>query len=350
MILVLLGAGASYDSIGGTSLVTPPDFASLAWRPPLTDDLFGNRQQFAALLDQFPALRGKVVELRAKLQSGVIVLEAALAELEEAAKTDARSAEQMMALRFYIRSLCWECSSLWPQSAYGATNYHALVGTLDERARATGERVLYVTFNYDTLLEQSMADEMKTAFDTTASYVANGRRTNVFKPHGSWNWAHRVSPVSVPVGQSQDQWLMENALNLKVSEEIEIRRDWRTGVRGTAWVPALALPVQNKSHFVWPADQQERLVAQLPEVNRILVIGWRAMERHFLALLHQYLQPEMTRVLIANKTLVEGQEAWDRLRIRVGSRLMTIRGGADPVTDLEFSSLFASPEYEAFLA
>ncbi len=49
--------------------------------------------------------------------------------------------------------------------------------------------------------------------------------------------------------------------------------------------PALALPVVSKSEFVCPQPHLERLKQMIPNVERILVIGWRGAEKHFLSLL-----------------------------------------------------------------
>jgi hypothetical protein len=49
--------------------------------------------------------------------------------------------------------------------------------------------------------------------------------------------------------------------------------------------PAIAIPVEKKHSFECPPHMLEELVALLPQITKILVIGWRATEEHFLALL-----------------------------------------------------------------
>lgn len=49
--------------------------------------------------------------------------------------------------------------------------------------------------------------------------------------------------------------------------------------------PAIALPVEKKRSFECPSDMLEELANLLPQITKILVIGWRGTEEHFLAML-----------------------------------------------------------------
>src|SRR5207244_6413216 len=49
--------------------------------------------------------------------------------------------------------------------------------------------------------------------------------------------------------------------------------------------PAIAIPVETKRSFECPAEMLEGLVELLPFVSKLLIIGWRATEAHFLSLL-----------------------------------------------------------------
>jgi hypothetical protein len=50
-------------------------------------------------------------------------------------------------------------------------------------------------------------------------------------------------------------------------------------------IPALAIPVVTKSNFVCPQAHIDHLEQLLPKVEKILVMGWRGAETHFLKLL-----------------------------------------------------------------
>lgn len=60
---------------------------------------------------------------------------------------------------------------------------------------------------------------------------------------------------------------------------------------GSPVVPAIAIPVQTKTDdtFDWPDSHRAYLKQLLPQVTKILIIGWRRKEAHFLNLLREKL-------------------------------------------------------------
>jgi hypothetical protein len=53
----------------------------------------------------------------------------------------------------------------------------------------------------------------------------------------------------------------------------------------TGILPALAMPLEGKTAFSWPQDQHAHMQTLKGRVERLLTIGWRAAEPHFLDLL-----------------------------------------------------------------
>ncbi len=66
------------------------------------------------------------------------------------------------------------------------------------------------------------------------------------------------------------------------------------------FIPALAIPVVRKEHYECPVDHLNRLDAFLPKVTKLLVIGWRANESHFLERLQKNLTGNDIRVMIVS--------------------------------------------------
>jgi hypothetical protein len=58
-----------------------------------------------------------------------------------------------------------------------------------------------------------------------------------------------------------------------------------SNVDNTPLFPAIAIPVETKSGFECPGDHLDCLRANLQGVTKILIVGWRATEKHFLNLL-----------------------------------------------------------------
>ena len=79
--------------------------------------------------------------------------------------------------------------------------------------------------------------------------------------------------------------------------------------------PPIAIPVENKSHFACPQVFVEQLVQVLPHFTKILVVGWRASERHFLNLLGNRLTGlrRGVQIFVVAGSTSDGEEA--KLRI-----------------------------------
>lgn len=54
--------------------------------------------------------------------------------------------------------------------------------------------------------------------------------------------------------------------------------------------PAIAIPVETKGEFECPDIHLDELTRYLPEVDRILIIGWRGADQHFVTLLKSKLR------------------------------------------------------------
>jgi hypothetical protein len=128
MLLVIFGAGASYDSV---SHLPPPG----SGRPPLGNKLFEDRTIFVNAMKRFPECIPLVPTLRGK---GVQV-EKELARIKEQTKTYPRAFSELTAIRFYLHYALWECQRDWHRSHNGITNYAALLRELDRWRVETGD-------------------------------------------------------------------------------------------------------------------------------------------------------------------------------------------------------------------
>jgi SIR2-like domain len=299
-LLVIFGAGASYDSVDeNLALDEAARTGPQLFRPPVTADIFSPRSTFGPVLASLPRLLGLVVELRKRVSVGE-ALERQLDNVQVRAEAgDAIAAVQLMSLRFYLREVIESCGRTWPTMAYGATNYAWLVGRLDQWARDHSEAVTYVTFNYDTMLEAAFGSELRHGLNQFSDYMAHPR-ARLFKLHGSVDWGYRVERPG-PFDSTDRNWLINSAFTVPTDSRIELRRDWISGIQGEAWVPALAVPIQAKGGFVCPDDHLSRLHDDLHSVDRVLAIGWRAMELHFTTMLREGLTRPTDALLAACK-------------------------------------------------
>lgn len=350
MLLVIFGAGASYDSAPtyppGSSVQGAGAGAALDefYRPPLADRLFANRPAFAAALGHFAECQPIVPRLRHLYKETV---EEALEDLQVKAKTYPRGVQQLIAVRYYLQEILLNCSTRWNGTTQGVTNYKTLLDQI-ERAHKGNESVCLVTFNYDTLLEDAL-----TGFDlpikSMADYTKGHPFYRMFKLHGSVNWARLLrnnieGPNPYNPSQVAREWI-RRAMELNVSDDYVVWGGSPIAVAdGKPAIPAIAIPVGKGKIFECPHEQVEKLRELLPLTTKVLVIGWRAAEEHFLRLLREHL-PAGISLYIVSGSAADAEET--RLRI---NRALEKKGPAHINTNANgFSDFILSRQAEIFL-
>jgi hypothetical protein len=292
MLLVIFGAGASYDSVlhfpppappsgsqNNCSPVIVPARAPVEdFRPPLANQLFDNRELFVAVMNNYPACKPLVNLLRGDIQ-----VERQLAKFEQESGTYPLRRQQLAAIQYYLHHMLWDCQVRWLRHHQGITNYATLLDALERWRHDHGERICFVTFNYDTILEESITELWKYKFDSLESYTAHPA-FRVIKLHGSIDWGlhlqDRLPPLTKPaeIIESATRGIESLGTYGKVSVPARFPD-------GTLGFPALAIPVEKKSEFSCPEDHRRALAEVIPNVTKIITIGWRATEQHFLNML-----------------------------------------------------------------
>jgi hypothetical protein len=292
MLMVVFGAGASFDSCPtyppGTRVPTAHPLNKFH-RPPLANELFANRPSFAKAIDDFPECRPIVPRLR---NLGERSIEAVLEDIQQEAETYPRAKQELAAVRCYLHRVITETETEWLRVIRQVTNYLTLIREI-ERTHKADEPVGLVTFNYDTLLEYACFH-----FGLHVEGIPDYTRHpfyKVFKLHGSVNWSRRVEPQIVSPSGTDPltalQNMVQRAAELRITDDYIFSSGRTTGVvQGKLAFPAIAIPVEKKSSFECPQQMIDELTALLPQVSKMLVIGWRATEAHFLDLLKRHLR------------------------------------------------------------
>ncbi len=124
MLMVIFGAGASYDSFPSRR-----PFAELEVmrrdnpsRPPLANELFSHTDRFRHLLNNYPKCRPLVARLEPR-DRRTLSLEEQLEQFESQAATDPERKRQLLSIRYYLRDLIADCDLSWSQTTYGVSNY-----------------------------------------------------------------------------------------------------------------------------------------------------------------------------------------------------------------------------------
>jgi hypothetical protein len=285
LLLVIFGAGASYDSVDLNLTPSLERFVDSGemYRPPLARELFDERPDFLNAMNRWQRISMLIPRLRLAARGNGVAIETTLREIQAEADDFAERRSHLMALEFYLREILDTPMVNWLQAAGRATNYS---GLFDQLGRAEMARdSLLVTFNYDELIEYSIADVFGWRIQGIDDYL----RPNValIKPHGSVRWRQELR---VADGSRLDGDVIAAASRQELVGG-EIYYDWTyQGTTGETIHPAIAIPLDRGKTFVCPQAHLIRLTADLEKVTHVLIIGWRAAEQHFLDLLQPRLR------------------------------------------------------------
>jgi hypothetical protein len=314
MLTVIFGAGASYDSDPSN-----PRTAGLEDRPPLANELFEPRGTFRPSLSKFYQCGPIVPFLRhlAPDQSIEEVMETLWQESVGPPPDDER-VRQLTAVRFYLQSIIDSSVTEWLTRTDGITNYRTL---LDEIRHARQEAVTLVTFNYDVLIEKAIERSTGAAVQNMNSY-RNLDRFALFKVHGSVNWGRVVKNHNAATANPVEHTaavLIRDAPSVQLTDEYRVvLGESPPIVRDSTHVmmPAIAVPVQNKSTFECPPSLLEDLKSRLRRTTHMLIVGWRAMDRHFVDVLRETMSDRVVEIEI-----VCGRRTADNPSAEVEARL-----------------------------
>jgi hypothetical protein len=284
MLAVVFGAGASYDGFP----TFPEDGRRMGdARMPLANELFQNRPAFEAARERFRAFLPLVPYLQNPLSNRSVeqVLEEFELEASQGGQRGHRIRQQLTAIRFYLQTIISHCEKASTDLAQGVTNHLTLIDVI-EKNRCEHEPVCLITFNYDCLIERALTDEVSYSFVSQQDYVRRPAY-KLFKLHGSTNWGHKITmmPAGTFHGRNDEEInkLIGLSNNIDYSQDFEIVSEIPAFNSGaTRLFPALTVPAEKKTQFSCPDSHVNVLKSLLPKVTKLLIIGWRGAEKHFL--------------------------------------------------------------------
>lgn len=318
MLMVIFGAGASYDS----SPDYPPSQATgahLQWRPPLADQLFDNpRRTFSLIVQKYPKLPHVLTFLRQRFDEKAgkeKSVEEVLEQLQQESAKDRTGERQreLATIQFYLRDLLFDVTNSWSTETDSVTNYATLVGEI-ARLNSHDEPVALVTFNYDLILDRALATFNGYHEQEPHKQLDAHPTLKLFKPHGSVDWA-RV--VNLPPGKGLERnQLIDDAPAIQLTDEFIRVAHYSNADQhpyGKTVYPTIAIPLQNKTEntFVWPPNHLTEFQELLPSVTKILIIGWQAREAHFIALLKGSL-PRVSHLMVVGRDAADAVETLER--------------------------------------
>jgi hypothetical protein len=242
-----------------------------------------------ATFAHWPECQSLVDRIRRALQPGGPAVEQLLENARSESDALPHVAAQLLGLKAYLTESIGHCNRAWQARAVGMTNYLSLIEEIERWRRPSDEKVLLVTFNYDTLLEEAVARIAGVKFRTIDDYVSVPSWL-VIKPHGSVNWHRQITlpsrSAALPTGyRDKLHALIETRANWRFTDAYAVQEPGGSAEIETQYAfPALSIPVQSKTHsdFECPPDHLHALRRALPAVTRVLIVGWRGLEEHFM--------------------------------------------------------------------
>lgn len=290
MLLVVFGAGASYDS----DPYNRPDYDPSSrieqlreieeHRPPLANRLFDHRPQFAEVMGRFPECKPLIPHLR---RAGVAV-EQELARFQSEADSCPGGYSQLAAIRYYLRVAIWECQIRWTRVHAGVTNYLTFLDELERWRSQNNESICFVTFNYDTMLEEAMQQRLG-LYPLTMDSYCSWTNYSLFKLHGSVNWGRVVHGMRSEGHQPVyffEQLIRNSGRELSPAAlgAYHLCDLLMSPIpnAGEVLYPALSIPLHQKDEFSCPKNHVTAMEQMLPKVTKMITIGWRGAEEEFL--------------------------------------------------------------------
>lgn len=319
--LVILGAGASH----GYS----DDIIAQEQMPPLSLGLFG--QQYNHLIGLYPGVRNLSNELRYAIdiedffeKKWKLITESYNPEL----------LRNLINIQFYLHDL-FRNVIYNGHIGMERSHYSSLSNFANEYVRIKNEQVIFVSFNYDTLLEDALkANGHTERFNTIDDYVdPNKNKLLLFKPHGSCNWRKEIGLYSFENKHIKSNGIISSLYELNnnpfekihefakflyeerimldsINELIEDKSivpkrslDYNTPetYHNYIYYPQLLIPYKKKDDFIMPSNHQALLKHYLENITDILIIGWKGTEDKFNELLKSYLAHKEVNITLINK-------------------------------------------------
>lgn len=341
MLMVIFGAGASYDCVSSRPPTNwPPEHHP--YRLPLANQLFDDRGIFNKWINNFPKCKPIIPYLREASQNGLVERE--LEKLQAQGVDYPDRYRQIAAVQFYLQCILWECEvGLKKDPGWSVTNYVTLLDQIESWRKT--EPVCLTTFNYDTMLENALR-HVGVNINGLQDYISS-ENYKIIKLHGSIDWAHSVVTLIEEIenrdGLDVANELIERANNLDIRKDFNMVKQYPSTKKGeVALFPALAIPVETKQNYECPLQHLDVLNKVIPKVTKILLIGWHATETHFVQLLGEKL-PKDVHVM----TVSGSKESAEASNIRLKDT--GIRGDFVE-TNTGFSDFVVRREIEEFLS
>jgi hypothetical protein len=276
-------------------------------RPPLTRQLFDCARAQNLLTTYTLAREAHSVITRDMRADTTIAFEEALRRLQ----TDGYAHHQQMALAVppFLQALLLEYSESLDARC---VRYGVLVDEL-LKLRST---VVFVSLNYDTLLDNRLA--AFSPLNSMRDYIETPLGWSLIKPHGSVAWFFEQPAAFDPRTPPGDRAIVRQTIECVPTTAFNLvgirASDGRAPHGPFVRYPALALPDGPKDELVLPPEHLDHLRAILGNSQEIylLVLGYSALDTEILKLITES-GCTVRRMTVVNSDVTPALEVFDRV-------------------------------------
>jgi hypothetical protein len=311
--LIILGAGASHDSIDNHNRFSNERRRDLDKnKPPITDKIF-DRTKFDHILKDYQEAKELSGETHHRINKNYSLEDLMTDILNNRAEKNPIWYSRLMSFRLYLQRLFHKISEVYFDES---NNYYSL---LSEIGLYSENRACFVNFNYDLLLERNIKNIGMT--ENIDDYI--GGNIKVIKIHGACNWFRSFERGYKTDGDFKGgrDYLMFNAQRI-IKKENNLERinsrlfdfiikndfsnwdfyenDSYNSDEVLYYIPNIALPMNGKDSFVCPDKHIQELKNRLKEINRIIIIGWKGADEFLLNTLKEELRGKNIPVFIVS--------------------------------------------------
>lgn len=302
-LTIILGAGASHSLNPGGKVLD-----NQGYRPPLTKDIFGKNREFRIILRSFPLAEILASDIDRQLRQNKpgVGLEQILESYEKELKNGKNNliTRQFLQIPLYLNELFGKIST-------GFTSQPDEYNTLVNLTLKSLDGVLFLTLNYDNLLEIPLSKNYGVDFSKEKHYI--NEKWRLVKLHGSINWYKEFSSrkEQEPTDAKYFDLLKTSTLPLSLENSFTLTSMNGYGRRYFGRVPvypAITVPVNGKYDINCPELHQKAARDFLSTCNNYLIVGTSGNDRDLFDMLKDNAK--------SGKVLVVGKEENDTGKTR----------------------------------
>ncbi len=293
-LTVILGAGASHSI---NSKLKERD--NEKYRPPLAVDLFLESQAFGDILNRFPKAQilASYINKELSLKQEKIGIEQILSSIQKDSEVDSRIKRQFLQIPLYLNALFGSISNSFTTKP---DEYNLLVNACLKNI----DDILFLTLNYDCLLEIPIAEDYTIDFSKEQDYISNPN-WKLIKLHGSINWYRKFRNLAekpLTEGEYYD-YLNNSNFPLDFSDEflmVTMKNHNLKNIANDPVYPAITVPVDGKDSNC-PKTHLQTAERFLKTCKNYLVIGTSGKDQDLMSLLEKN-SPEAESFLVVGNT------------------------------------------------